>query len=294
MNTGAVIDVGLGVALMYLILSLMCTIINEYIAGWTNVRAKTLASGIEGIIDNPTVLQAFKEHGLICSAFTVTGHQPSYLAGKAVAAALLESLDPNRPVAAVADVKAAAESLPDSNIRDVVLSAVSGAGNDLDKLRLSIASWFDDSMDRLSGVYQRYARNLSLVVGVLLAVALNADTIAVANSLWDDGTLRAQLVQMANSTVADDKKLNVPTNQVQKLQGLKAEESDLRPFPIGWTQSSLPFSDNKWKDAWIAIVKIVGLLITGLALSLGAPFWFDLLKGFINLRTSGVKPKPSR
>jgi hypothetical protein len=31
-----------------------------------------------------------------------------------------------------------------------------------------------------------------------------------------------------------------------------------------------------------------------LAILLGAPFWFDLLNNFINLRISGEPPAPSR
>ena len=36
--------------------------------------------------------------------------------------------------------------------------------------------------------------------------------------------------------------------------------------------------------------KWLGFLITAFAISLGAPFWFDLLNKFINLRVSGAKP----
>ena len=36
--------------------------------------------------------------------------------------------------------------------------------------------------------------------------------------------------------------------------------------------------------------QIVGWLITGLALSLGAPFWFDLLNKLVNVRHSMHKP----
>jgi hypothetical protein len=38
------------------------------------------------------------------------------------------------------------------------------------------------------------------------------------------------------------------------------------------------------------LAKLVGLLMTGLALSLGAPFWFDVLTRFVNVRGSGIKP----
>jgi hypothetical protein len=36
----------------------------------------------------------------------------------------------------------------------------------------------------------------------------------------------------------------------------------------------------------------IGCFITGVALSLGAPFWFDLLNKLVNLRSAGKKPEP--
>ena len=36
--------------------------------------------------------------------------------------------------------------------------------------------------------------------------------------------------------------------------------------------------------------KFIGLLLTVIAASLGAPFWFDLLNKAVNLRLTGQKP----
>ncbi len=38
------------------------------------------------------------------------------------------------------------------------------------------------------------------------------------------------------------------------------------------------------------LLKLVGLLISGVAAAQGAPFWFDILKNIVNIRTSGAKP----
>ncbi len=46
----------------------------------------------------------------------------------------------------------------------------------------------------------------------------------------------------------------------------------------------VPDTPNGW------VLKALGLLITGLAISQGAPFWFDLLNKFIVIRST-VKPK---
>jgi len=56
---------------------------------------------------------------------------------------------------------------------------------------------------------------------------------------------------------------------------------------IGWSSSTLP------GDFWGWVLKIVGLLATTFAISLGAPFWFDVLNKFIAFRASGPPPQPS-
>ncbi|KQY28728.1 hypothetical protein ASD38_13805 [Caulobacter sp. Root487D2Y] len=84
------------------------------------------------------------------------------------------------------------------------------------------------------------------------------------------------------------------------------------PLPIGWNQENLcalvhqplkslppskrPASVCKtpYRSGWSATVKIfltlLGLAITGLAVSLGSPFWFGTLQSVTNIRASGAKP----
>lgn len=277
MNTNAVIDVGIGILLMYLLLSLVCTMVNELFSSVLALRAKTLETGLKSLIDNDQLLQEFQKHGIIAAQSAASGGKPSYLAGGAVAAALLDSLDPNKPLALVSEVVSAAQQLPASNVRDAILTAATTAGNDIDKLRASIATWFDDSMDRLSGVYKRYLHFLSLVVGIGLAVALNADTISVAGTLWQDSDLRGGVAAAAGKFDA--------SNLSQSSQNLQQIETALRPFPLGWSAAAV-------RDIgfWGVLSKFLGLAMTGLALSLGAPFWFDMLSRFVNLRAAGTKP----
>jgi hypothetical protein len=288
MSTNAVIDVGIGIILMYLLLSLICTIVNEFAANMLRLRAKTLATGLKDLIDDPNLLTAFQGHGLIAGQTQMARGQPSYLAGRTVALALIDCLDANKPVALVSEVVTTASNLPPSNVRDAILTAATAAGNDIEKLRTSMALWFDDSMDRVSGVFKRYAHWLSLAVGLLIAIALNADTFAVANSLWHDGALRAQIAASAGQAVGG----GASADQLkQTMENLSVIEADLRPFPIGWSDAATRPDLNWSASGWTIAQKVVGLLITGLALSLGAPFWFDLLSKFVNLRATGNKPE---
>ena len=52
-------------------------------------------------------------------------------------------------------------------------------------------------------------------------------------------------------------------------------------IPLGWQAKP---KNEEWPN------KLIGLLLTTFAISLGAPFWFDILNKVINLRSSGKAP----
>ena len=187
--------------------------------------------------------------------------------------------------------------------------------------RINLESWFNDAMDRLSGTYKRRAQYISFIIGIILALILNVDTLNVAASLWREPILRqAILVQAQNYSAAEATPditaagplVNIPVLETQ-LQGLKIPLGwSITPFNIGRGQCSLlPIKPGQvWGiptrnyeglplcnrinnlpadlNGWLA--KILGMLITGLAAAQGAPFWFDILKKFINIRGTGTNP----
>jgi len=242
---------------------------------------------------------------------------PSYLAGRTFAMALLDSLTGTAAGRAkdslttkkfpdVNDIVDIVGKLPDSNIRDVLLANIASAKNDIADLRDSLATWFDGAMERLTGDYKRDLKKLSLIIGLLVAIFFNADSVRVSRALWGDATLRGNIVGAASEIVdkgqAVEQKCTDADLQTQTgclLARLKTDQDRLRPFPIGWPDAgfwqalvSLWTHQGPQLDAfWVAFMKILGLAFTGVALSLGAPFWFDLLGKFMNIRGAGAKPK---
>jgi hypothetical protein len=324
-------DVAIGLILMYLMLSLLCTVVNEFIATKLSLRSKSLAAAIEQLIDDKTLRDTFYKHGVIAGAMEVTKpgtqstvsavisiastmadgvkkmigrgpatspppapnanqkvNHPSYLAGSTVALALIGSLDPTTPVPGIAEIKKAALALPAGAVRDAVLSNLMVANDDVDKLRTSIATWYDDSMERLSGAYKRQLKWITMLIGLAVAVVFNADSLKVATTLWNDPDRRALVVESATKVVP------LPKNGQPTTTG-----ETLRPLPIGWNcdviEPAKPAATTPsvWKCATReppTTMQIAGWLLTAAALSLGAPFWFDLLGKFMNVRGAGAKP----
>lgn len=63
-----------------------------------------------------------------------------------------------------------------------------------------IETWFNEQMDRTTTAYKRTMIYWSLGVGILIAVVLNVDTLNIARTLWEDPTVRNQVLVLAETT----------------------------------------------------------------------------------------------
>jgi hypothetical protein len=161
-------------------------------------------------------------------------------------------------------------------------------------LRREIEDSFDSSMQRAGGVYKRNAKGVAILIGILLAFGANADTFHIIDRLSKDTVLREAIVYKAVRTIeqqSDSSKLsNIDTKQI-------LEDVNL---PIGWTNDNrleqLNWNTTKIKGVPIfsLLTMFTGWLISGLAIAMGAPFWFDLLSKVMNVRNAGKSPKSAR
>ena len=162
-------------------------------------------------------------------------------------------------------------------MKNTLLSLIDDSGNNIEKVRQNIEGWFDDSMERLSGWYKRRTQVVIFALAIGVSIAMNVDSIRLANSLYRDATLRAAAVAAAQNAAAQQN--NTTGDQAkQTLEQLN--------LPIGWADPQIPAVDDPL--GWL--FKVVGLLLTAFAVSQGAPFWFDTLNRLVNIRSTGDPP----
>jgi len=195
----------------------------------------------------------------------------------------------------------------------------------LSAARHTVEQWFDDAMDRASGWYKSSTQLWLGLVGLLLACLLNVDTISVATALWRDPTLRQNAVEQAKKyqlTSTDGTSFSNPAEVAQAIRDLNTQLSQDLHLPIGWrTQvyqlqagESCVFLPTRRGDVWGissqngcvylreaaanqnagVLMKVLGLLLTAVAVTQGAPFWFDLISKLTNPRGSGNVPATSQ
>jgi hypothetical protein len=122
----------------------------------------------------------------------------------------------------------------------------------------------------------------------VLAFTINADSLQMAKRLWVEPSVRASLVSQARNTTSRTPEETNPTKELESL-----------PVPLGWHLTTNPDDPQafpfyaKWSVTWALVSKLVGLLLTAVAISFGAPFWFDTLSKLARLRNSGAPPPAS-
>ena len=299
------LDVLIGLFFLYFLLSIVSSSINEGIAAILNMRAKFLERGIRTLLTRETNVRAFYSHWRVRALMRPPGRifkglrKPSYIPSHVFALTLLDTFAPpsgdvpddhdliKRAERALGPPAEGADSRPNEIVRGLLRDALTEASNDVERFRTAIEKSFDATMDRASGWYKRRVQLILFVIALVLAGVINADSFAIGQRLWKDDALRSSLVTAANKTVAAG---NAECAQAG-AGGNKADAAakcldQVTPFglPLGWSRATSP------QTVASGFGKVLGLLVTAFALTLGAPFWFDLLGKVSSLRGSGPPP----
>ncbi|MBR8836727.1 MAG: hypothetical protein DSM106950_22590 [Stigonema ocellatum SAG 48.90 = DSM 106950] len=202
------------------------------------------------------------------------------------------------------ELKKTINSLPD-NVPNSVLTSLSVLAKrsqikakeideELNQFRQEVETWFDRSMERASGVYKRNAKGIAILIGLTIAALTNTDTFHIVSRLSRDTAVRTALTQNA----VQQPNFNDPDVRNRFYQDL-----DGVSLPIGWANDNLNQQYElkhpaQWDNSKIWLLRIfqffrmiLGWIVSGIAISMGAPFWFDLLNKFINVRNTGPKPE---
>ncbi len=314
----AILDVAIGMIFLYLLLSLICSAVNEMIEAWLKNRSNDLEHGVFRLLadsnsqlptywrnvwdrlrgalhlrEKPTAVHQptaglasrLYGHGLVRCLYPDSHNLPAYIPAGTFALALMDLLAPvygasgatqssGRTAPGADDFYHAVQnSIMPEELRQALLTLCQAAGNDAVQIRLNIENWYNSAMERVSGWYKRRTQITILVLGLAVAVFVNADTLAMMKSLWTNTSLRTALA----NTAAAQGSLVAPQSILDSFQ--KAG------LPIGWT--AVPSARD---SVSLVLAHGLGWLLTAFAVSLGAPFWFDLLNKFVVVRST-VKPQ---
>lgn len=323
----AILDVIVGLAFIYLLLSLISSAGIEYLEMWLRKRGRFLYLGISelvaytgnGVIDSAktqTVVDKLYQNPLIFRLYQGEPNRgrscrgsnlPSYISAATFVAALIDELAKNpanpRPGSPPNPPKTVAEliSVIDETqlLSDEVKSAlrtVLAPLEDYNAALKALEAWYNGTTERVSGWYRRHTQLFSFLFSLLIVAGCNVDTLFIAQSLMVNPSLRDAVVAAASEHVR--KSAEAAAEQPEPEPGLApapvaaGQEQELGArivslrdtlfsvgLPIGWHQVEGPW----WNH-------LPGWLISAIAISFGAPFWFETLNRIMQFRST-FKPK---
>lgn len=346
------LDIATALVLVFLMVSLMLTALQELIEAFLKKRARYLHDAIAQMLNDPTkaddALAEFYKLPSIFSLFVgdydpkYKSNLPSYIPRDMFSQAILWMSSKNMLVGKSPAVQ--------------MLDHLKDQGIDLAQQQAELERWYDAVMERVSGQYKRNAQKWLLGLGVGVAVTLNINPIAIVTHLRQDPVALSKMVTLAERVhtaaqeAAQDKvgpasdsggtgeagdgesptpppadTPSDPNEAAPEPKSAKADAESTTPppetvpcassatdwsslsacqsalaeagIPLGWSQAAkertfpahYPRPKSTKQRLFDVVTAIVGWLITGLAASLGAPFWFDALGKIMTVRST-LKP----
>lgn len=340
------LSIVIGLIFIYLLYSLLATILQEILATHIQLRGLVLRRGIRVLLgDSRKQANAFSgifyKHPLIKNLKTgnALSKCPDYI-------------DPQSFSKVVIDLLRGKEAMPGDQIRLLIQESLTSgkpawdknvtikedthvylntiwtdAQGDVQKFRALLEEWFNRMMDKTTEWYKFYTQIMLMVIGLMVAVFFNVDTITIVKKLENNPDLAEKVVSQASDFIKAHPNLEeelkkskdaiasmniVDSNKLASLRESADQQYDqnkkLRDSLISNAQQLLNSDISKVNDllalgwehdgCWLILQDgqtkvraVFGWLLTALAISLGAPFWFDLLKKLMQLRAAVATPK---
>jgi hypothetical protein len=317
------LDVLIGLVTVYLVLGLALTAIVEAISTWLKLRSSNLEAALKEFFAGDLkagepFVKAFYDHPLVQTLSKGKDGRPSYIppeivgqvveglltaigSGGSLGAAVKSLPDKAQPPAqsGAPPSGSAQSSQPEPNrIKGLLEVLVTQSGGDVGVFHKAVEKHYDATMERASGWFKRHTQTVALVASAVLVVCANVDTVELAVSLASNPEARVKMVEIARQNL---EQRQATLNQVESgksqgaitlaqargdadsaLETLAKANSNLQSAGLGIGWAGWPRS-NQWP------AKAAGLLVSIFAVSLGAPFWFDVLQRFMQVRAAGPK-----
>lgn len=212
----ALLELAIGLALLYLLVAVLSSYLVEMIASYTNLRASGLerfiahSFGEGGALENASWTKSFYTHPVIQALYTPaaglksTPTQPSYIPASSFSATLIDLIrangcrqPPGRPLQ-IADIAQLLQTqkLP-PGLAAVLGTSLSNGQANIANLRTDIEHWFNANMERASGWYKRHTQVWLFASALLIAGTFNLDSYYVANALLRQPELASRATNLA-------------------------------------------------------------------------------------------------
>ncbi|MFT5167631.1 MAG: hypothetical protein ACI8P3_002869 [Saprospiraceae bacterium] len=319
-----ILDLVIGLVFIYFIMSLISSAVREIFANMRDLRYRHLRDWFQNILKDDSFRDDIMKHHLI-AGLTIKDKKPSYIPDNIFSTVVFdlfvskwgkkegqtENGDQKKPDGQPFNFEELKTAIENSNVlkddlKRVVVQFAAESKN-ISHFRVRVETWFNQAMTEAGGAYKQRSQWWILVVAIIVTISLNVDSVAISKFLYENPDAREKFADMAAAAAKDStyrESINLadfPTLMDSTIRpgdsilvNINVNVKEIKAFSELLTSSSLPIGWND-KTAVVAFSKgwwtrFFGWLMTALAVSMGAPFWFDLLNKLSNLRSSSKPP----
>jgi hypothetical protein len=257
MFSNVALDVVIGLVFIYLLYSLLATVLSEIIATRLSLRARNLKEAIERMLTdekddrwltrltNSLKLWRSSDHAITNNFYNhpeikYLGRAglykfPSTFKAISFSKTLLNVLFGDSPLtkelidaklSLIAKTKDEAAQLLDPETAMYINMLWTDSYGDIVKFKLQLEAWFDRTMEQATEWYKRKIQVVLMILGFLMAWCFNADTFVIVSKLSTDKDAREKIVSMANAYVQNNKTM-VDTVAIRNTQELQSYSQKL-------------------------------------------------------------------
>jgi hypothetical protein len=291
------LDVFVALITVYIVLALAVSASTEILTRIVSLRSIGLKSGIRSILQDPDtkslggVATSFWNSGIIKSA-TDGDSSPNSLDALTFATATLSSIGMDLPADTAKAKAMIAASNINAHLKEVLLGLSDRALRRGTSLHDELAQHFDATMEKVGRWYRHWTQAISFILAVLFTIYLNANTLDLLHELTVNTQARLELAKIQSTFTPQEKEYAAAAKTAKAATNPADKSYDNAVDRLAETYDIVTkdglAGPLKMPDHWQGVVRMIcGLLITVLSVSLGAPFWFDIL-GRINPKAGGT------
>jgi len=288
----SILSVIIGIVFVLLLFSLLASTVMEIVSAMFSLRGKHLLQTLQNMLGDKT--NVFLEHPFFRQLSYASRRKagitayslPSWVNKNTFSSILTDLLQAGNG----GNLEQRIDAMPDGDLKQLLLYLYRQSDGSVEGFKNKVENWFDEVMERASDWFKRSTKWWLFSIGLVLAFIFNADTIQIYKSLSANTALRddfanlaEQYAQTHDSVATMD--LNNPLEQALpefKEIAQVYKETVQSPLGLGWTAEQASGDFMHW------LIKIAGFILSGIAVTFGAPFWFEALKKLISIRPSGA------
>jgi hypothetical protein len=295
MSIPQVLEAALGMALTYYLLGLIVSWISQFVMDTFETRGKMLEGYLRRIVGNKSLGQLVSMPqirslapvryqgwlGFLTRKVTVVEKKVEKIPATNLVDAFFDLIQIN-PAANGEELVSTVNKLPPSEGKTELLRLINSGVTHSADLRAKMGLWFDGLMDQSSALFKALARRYIFLFALLITLVFGVDSLDLFRQLWASPDMRAIAAVKAQAYVQQ--------NGYAADTGPLLADLDELTIRVGWssTLKNMPPGELNLDFARFWLLKIIGLLITAIAVSQGSSFWYDVLHKVTEAKSQGT------